>query len=259
MHRMKTKKRTLKGASFVVTGAAGRLGLALCAELGRKGARIIGFDADPEALKAASAALQQEGIDHHLQLLDITDAKAVRQALQGLSEQAIDGLILNAGITRILPFREMPFEQFIRVLEVNVFGAVIFAKELIDSLCSTEGVIVGISSVSGFAPLMNRTAYSASKHALAGFLETLRSEEPDLDVLVVYPSFLQTGIRGRAVNDTAAHHKAGELSADAAAARIVRAIVDRRRRLYMPFQARLARLVWNLFPGLYIRLMKKKA
>lgn len=81
---MKTKKRILNGASFVVTGAAGGLGLALCAELGRKGARIIGFDADPEALKATSAALQQEGIDYHLQLLDITDAYAVRQALQGL-------------------------------------------------------------------------------------------------------------------------------------------------------------------------------
>lgn len=256
---MKTNKRTLHGARFVLTGAAGGLGRALCAELGRKGARIIGFDADPEALKAASAALQQEGIDHHLQLLDITDAKAVRQALQGLDVQPIDGLILNAGITRILPFREMPFDQFVKVFEVNVFGAVIFAKELIEPLRSTKGVIVGISSVSGFAPLMNRTAYSASKHALAGFLETLRSEEPDLNVLVVYPSFLQTGIRSRAVNDTAAHHKAGELSANAAAARIVDAIIDRRRRLYMPLQARLARLVWNSFPDLYIKLMKKRA
>lgn len=254
---MKTKKRILNGASFVVTGAAGGLGLALCAELGRKGARIIGFDADPMALKATSAVLQQEGIDYHLQLLDITDAYAVRQALQGV--QSIDGLILNAGITRILPFREMSFEQFVKVFEVNVFGAVIFAKELIESLRSTEGVIVGISSVSGFAPLMNRAAYSASKHALAGFLETLRSEEPDLDVLVVYPSFLQTGIRSRAANDTAAHHKAGELSASAAAAYIVEAIIDRRPRLYMPFEARLARLVWNILPDLYIKLMKKRA
>ncbi len=251
--------RRLQKATFVITGAAGGLGRALSIELGRRGATILGFDADAEALQQASMALKQEGINHHLQLIDITDVQAVQTALSLFQDRPIDGLILNAGITRIQTFDHLPFEDFIKVFEVNVFGAAIFAKELLGPLRQARGVVVGISSVSGFAPLMKRTAYAASKHALAGFLETLRSEEPDLDVLVVYPSFLKTGIRNRASQDSNVSHKEGELSAEVAARRIVDAIEKRKRRLYMPFQARLARLVWNLMPDLYIRLMKKRA
>ena len=238
------------------------MGRALSAELGRRGATILGFDADAQTLKESSQVLIEQQIEHHFQMVDITNQKAVTRALlQGIAkEKQIDGLILNAGITRIRPFSETDFDEFVKVINVNLFGAVIFAKLLLSKLRQSKGIVVGISSVAGFAPLKNRTAYSASKHGLSAFLETLRSEEDDLDVLLVYPSFLSHGIKSRSIEagQVPPQPKSG-LKADMAAAKIADAIVRRKKRLYLPFQSRLARLVWSFWPDLYLQLMKRKA
>ncbi len=252
-------RRNLTGKTFIITGAAGGLGRALCLALGQRGAKIVGFDADVKAIQETSASLARERIEHRIEVLDITNAKAVRRALKPLTKEGVDGVILNAGITRIAPFSETPFEEFVRVIEVNVFGAVIFARELLTALRDRKGALVGISSVSGFAPLQNRTAYSASKHALSGFLETLRSEESALDITVVYPSFLESAIRSRSVDGREVKKNKGVLATQDAAERIVKAIICRKKRLYMPFQSRLAKLLWNFAPGFYMRLMKRRA
>lgn len=257
-------KRKISGSTFLITGSGGNLGLALSLALGKQGAHIIGLDANEQAILAAKKQLTQEGISHYFRQIDLTNEKAVRKTLKEIvkselkNKKGLDGLILNAGITRIVPFSELDFEQFQKVFQVNVFGAVLCAKEMLTSLREANGVIVGISSVSGFAPLKKRTAYSASKHALSGFLESLRSEEENLDVLVVYPSFLETGIRERVAGQENVGHNTGTLSPYTAAQKIVTAIEKRKKRLYIPFQSKLARAVWNRFPDLYMALMKKR-
>lgn len=239
----------------MITGAAGGLGRALSFFLGKHGARIIGYDSNSNALKSLSNDLAAAGIDHIMSLLDLTDQKKVKKALSLLADEKIDGLILNAGITRIIPLAETSIEDFRLIFEVNFFASVQFAKFLLPQLKQSNGSLVGISSVSGFAPLRLRTAYSASKHALSAFLETVRSEEDSIDILVVFPSYLQTAIR----DGSAAKKQIGTISADYAAQQIVTAIINRRKRLTFPLQAKLARLVWYLCPDLYIKLMKKQS
>lgn len=252
-------RRSLGHSNVVVTGAAGGLGLSLCRELGRRGARVVGYDASAEALEAAGGVLRSAGVEHELHQLDLTDAGASARALTRLAASRIDGLILNAGITRIVPLAELTDADLRRVLEVNLVSPVLWSRSLLEPLRASRGFVVGISSVAGFAPLARRTAYAASKHALAGFLETLRSEEPALDVLAVYPSYLRTGIRDRSAAGPPPRHRAGGVGAEAAAARIVRAIERRERRLLLGAEAHLARLVWTLAPDLYVRLMRSRA
>ncbi|MCC6214259.1 MAG: SDR family NAD(P)-dependent oxidoreductase [Polyangiaceae bacterium] len=259
MRFRQVSRRSLSGSTVVVTGAAGGLGLALCLELGRCGARVIGYDASPDSLEAARARLCAAAVDHELHALDLTDVAGCRRELERLAARRIDGLVLNAGITRIVELEAQTDEDLRRVLEVNFFSPVAWARDLLGPLRAARGFVVGISSVAGFAPLARRTAYAASKHALAGFLETLRSEEPTLDVLAVYPSYLRTGIRDRSAGGPPPRHRAGGVSAEDAAQRVVRAIERRERRLLIGAEARLARLVWTLAPDLYVRLMRSRA
>ena len=88
-----------------------------------------------------------------------------------------------------------------RVMEVNFFGAVHCTRAALGDLVRTRGLIVAISSVAGFSPLIARTGYAASKHALHGFFDSLRTELVDsgVDALLVCPAFIATGIERNAL------------------------------------------------------------
>ena len=92
-------------------------------------------------------------------------------------------------------------------------------------------------------------------------LESLRAETR-VDVSLVYPSFLTTEIRAddRSSENPAESRKArGSLTPDIAAKRIARAIETRSKRLYIPLQSAVARILWNFAPSLYFRIMEKRA
>jgi short-subunit dehydrogenase len=86
-------------------------------------------------------------------------------------------------------------------MEVNFFGALHCTHAALEDLVARRGMVIAVSSVAGFAPLVARTGYAASKHALHGFFDSLRTEvEPlGVKVLLVCPSFIQTGIEKNAL------------------------------------------------------------
>ncbi len=81
-------------------------------------------------------------------------------------------------------------------MEVNLFGAIHLTRPALPALRQSRGLVVAISSVAGYTPLIARTGYAASKHALHGFFESLRTEvaADGIDVMLVCPSFIATGI-----------------------------------------------------------------
>ena len=120
-----------------------------------------------------------------------------------------------------------------------------------------------LSSVSGFAPLVHRTAYAASKHGLHGWFESLAAEEPAISVTMVAPSFVPTGIEERAAHR--AEGSAGEWSTTGemtAPGELAVAIVEgmlRRKRLVLPSRtARMAWIVSRVAPQLYERMMVRR-
>ncbi|WP_208978361.1 SDR family NAD(P)-dependent oxidoreductase [Pseudovibrio denitrificans] len=180
----------------VITGGAGGLGQALAARLQRENWHTVLLDLPGPGLDALGSHEKQS-----IYACDLTDGGAVEQvAEQVLAERpSIDLVVYNAGITHIGLFADMDLSAHRKVLDVNYFGAVHTARAFLKAVRASKGCHLAISSVAGFSPLIKRTAYAASKHALEGFFSSLRSEEKSYGVhtLIAAPSFVATNV-GRA-------------------------------------------------------------
>jgi len=242
--------------TVVVTGAAGGIGRAICREYAGAGARVVALDIDGAGLDALGSLV--EGL-----VLDVTDPSSTEEAM--LSVGPIDVLIHCAGITSLGPFAETPLQAFDHVFDLNVRAAVAVTRSALPGLMARRGRIGVLSSVAGFSPLLYRTAYSASKHALHGFFESLRVElaADGVSVTMVCPSFVDTGIE-----DRAAHHApgaagtwttTGQVMPPERLAELIRSAVSKRRRLVLPSStARLAYAVSRISPSSFDRLMRRR-
>jgi short-subunit dehydrogenase len=145
-------------------------------------------------------------------------------------------------------------------------GAIHMTHAALAGLVARRGLIIAISSVAGFSPLIARTGYAASKHGLHGFFDSLRTEvEADgVDVLVVCPSFIATAIDRNALggDGSPVRHAqvtaGGRASADSVADAIVRAALRRRKLLLIGGTARAAWWLSRLAPALYARIMARR-
>ncbi len=196
-------RRSFRGKVVAITGAAGGLGKALAHRFGREGASIAALDRTEADLVELAADLSGAGIAVRTFVCDVTDEAACRQAIHGAEEAfgRIDVLINNAGITHRSSFAGTSADVVKRVVEVNLFGTIHCTHAALPALLKTGGQVIGISSVAGIAPLPARTGYAASKHALHGFLGSLRTEVADkgVGVMLVCPTFIATGIERNAL------------------------------------------------------------
>jgi len=189
--------RDFKNKVIVVTGASGNLGTAICKRFAKAGAKIAALDINEAALTKLQKELSEDKIEVLPLICDITNKESCKSAVQKILDKwgRIDGLANNAGITHIERYTNMDKSKEItrRIMEVNFFGSVNCTEAMLDQIRKNKGLIINISSVAGFAPLLGRTAYAASKHALHGFFESLGSEleEEGVHCLMVCPSFIQ--------------------------------------------------------------------
>jgi NAD(P)-dependent dehydrogenase (short-subunit alcohol dehydrogenase family) len=258
---------SLAGRNVVVTGAAGGIGTALARRLARSGARVALLDRDVEGAEALAHEL---GEDEALALAcDVTSPAECEAAVDAVVAGwgGVDVLVNNAGITHVGLFRDTDVDVIRRVTDVNFLGAVNCTKAALPSLLERRGQIIVTSSVAGVAPLATRTGYSASKHALHGFFDSLRAEHRDdgLRVLIVCPSFVDTAIGDRALGgdgriappESRTGVQAPVPPEDIADA-VVRAALRGRRLLLVPREARLAYWLARLSPRLYERAMIRR-
>jgi UDP-glucose 4-epimerase len=257
-----------QGRCAVVTGAGGGLGAALSRQLARAGARVALLDRDGAAAQAIAAELRADGCRAQAFACDITDAHRVEETLAQVVAQFgnVDLLINNAGIAARSLFEDTSPTVMHRVMDVNYFGAVHCTKAALTSLQATRGRIVAVSSIAGFSPLIGRSAYAASKHALHGFFDSLRSElrGGGVSVTLVCPSFISTGIEAAALGGDGTpaggnRDVAGKVATpEAIAARILRAAASRKRLLLPGAMAKVAYIVSRLAPRFYERQMRRR-
>jgi NAD(P)-dependent dehydrogenase (short-subunit alcohol dehydrogenase family) len=246
----------------VITGGAGGLGRALAADLQARGWHAALIDLPGPELEAAA------GPSASLHPCDLTDAEAVKRCCAEIrvARPSIDLVIYNAGVTLIAPFTGMTTEAHRKVFEINYFGAVAVAAEVLQDVRKARGTHLAISSVAGFSPLYHRTAYAGSKHALEGFFNSLRSEEEPhgVRVQIAAPSFVATNI-GRAATDEdgigrpgAAADGVDYITPEDAAAIILKGLDGGRPMIPVGRVARLAWLIQRLSPRLMERLMARQ-
>lgn len=249
----------------LITGASSGIGRALAFAFGREGANIVICARKAEALTTVSAELRRAGIDN----LALTADVAVESDVKNLIEQAVahygrlDILINNAGISMRSTVLDADPEVFRKLMDINYMGTVYATRYALPHILKTQGSVVGISSIAGFRGLPVRAGYSASKFAMNGFLEALRTEllHTGVHVLTACPGFTASNIRVASLNGSG--HQTGEsmrdegnmMSAEECAEHILKAVKKRKRELILTTQGKLTVWLNKLFPALTDRLV----
>lgn len=251
----------------VVTGATGGLGRAVCRAYADQGAAIGLLDLDGTDLEGVAADLQRAGArcTHHR--CDVTDEDQCQAAIDAVVRDlgGVDVLVNNAGITQRSAFADTSTAVFRRVMDVNFFGSLHCTRAALPHLVRRRGQIAVVSSVAGFAPVLGRTGYAASKYALRGFFGSLQAElrGTGVGVTMIHPTFIDTGLDGRALGEdgnvtTHPQSRVGQqLTADDVARQVVRATARRQRTLVLGRMGHLSRMVNAHWPGLYEALMAR--
>ena len=258
----------IQGKVVAITGGAGGIGAALAWKFGRAGARIALIDVDEGEAKSRENELLQAGVIVFAQRADIADESEGTAAIIGIIQHfgGIDILINNAGISHRGAFREAEISTIRKVMEVNFFGSLICTKAALESILSRRGMIIVISSIAGLAPVLGRTAYCASKHALHGLFETLRSELSDqgVQVMMVCPGFTKTNLQSKALDGKGlvtpySRTTVGrEASPSKVADSIFKGAEKRKRLLILSPAGKFSCLLFRFAPAFYDRLMMKK-
>lgn len=264
-------RRHFKVKNILITGAAGNLGTALSLAFGNEGANIIGLDLKEEHLKRWEKRLHAAKIQATYRCGDITNKNSLEQTIHKLQEEhgPIDVLVNNAGITHIerLINIEDPEQILRKVMEVNLFAAAKLTNLVLENLIQQKGLIINISSVAGFAPLIGRTAYAASKHALHGYFESLRNElyEEGVQSLMVCPSFIAPNpefIGKIKSNENSIYQDkktlGKTLSVEKLAKKILQSAQRNHPRLIAGQAGRISYYLRRFFPNLYEGLMRNK-
>jgi NAD(P)-dependent dehydrogenase (short-subunit alcohol dehydrogenase family) len=185
----------------LVTGGGSGIGRALCLRLAAEGARVAVVDLDRAAADSVAEEIGRQALAYGCDVSEPDRCQATVDAVVKEWE-GIDLVFANAGISHRSLFHETDPRVVRQVMEVNFFGAVNTTRAALQTVLARRGSIIVTSSVAGFAPLVGRTAYAASKHALHGFFDTLRAElaGSGVRILLVCPSFVATPIHHRALD-----------------------------------------------------------
>ena len=262
---------SLNGKRIWITGASSGIGEALAYACRAEGAALILSARRMAELERVASQLAR--IDSTaaitLQVLDVSDTNAIPAIVSGVIRETggIDILINNAGISQRSYAVDTSLEVDRRIMEVNFFGTVALTKAVLpDMLARKSGMIIVISSISGKFGFYLRSAYSASKHALHGFFESLRMEiwKEGVRVMLVCPGKIRTNISLNALKaDGSAHQTMDEAqasgeSAEALAARILRGIRHQEEEVFFGGPEMKAVWIKRFFPRLFSKLIRKQ-
>lgn len=241
----------------IITGASSGIGKALAKKYADKGWCLVLGARREDRLKEIRNTLNAEVLTVRTDVTVESDCKAlIEKAVEKFGH--IDILINNAGISMRALFNDISLDVIRRVMDVNFWGTVYCSKYALPYLIKSRGTLIGIISVGGYTGLPGRTGYSASKFAVRGFLETLRTEnmKTGLHVLIVAPGFTASEIRKSAL--TANGSPQGEtprneqkmMSAENCAGHIYNAAEKRKRQLILTFiEGKLTVFLSKICPG----------
>lgn len=261
-------KRDFRDKVVVITGGAGGLGAAFARAFGSVGAKLVLLDLRAEALKETAGQLKELGYPCLAIPCDLTDEEACRAAFAEIEAEfgRIDVLINNAGLSHRSLFAETETIVFRRIMEVNFFGSLYATQAALPNLQESRGLIIVISTVAGFAPLIGRTGYAASKHALHGLFETLRLEleGTGVEVLIACPGFTATRMEAMAMGGdghpvTQNKVTVGRVATpESVAAEVLQAAHDSRRMIVLTGTGKLSRIISRIFPRVYEKMMARR-
>lgn len=254
------------GKYIVITGASSGIGKALALELAAQKARLVLLARRlPELEEVKKKCLIYTDFCEVVSL-DLAQSDSIINAAATVKSKVphIDLLINNAGISQRGAARDTLFETEKQLMQVNFLGPIQFTKELFPHFNPAGSGIIIISSVVGLFGFPTRSTYSASKHALHGYFNTLAIEETGkIQVLIACPGRINTPISYSAVEANGQAHgkmdpgQANGIAADVCARQILKAYQRKKPLILIAKGERLLYWFSKFVPPLY-RLISRK-
>jgi short-subunit dehydrogenase len=257
-----------EGRTIVVTGASVGIGRALCRTLASQRPRLVLASRDEAKLEEVAAECRALGAEALVVPTDV----GVEAQCRSLVERAVahfgalDVLVNNAGLSMWARFDELTdLSIYERIMRVNYLGCVWLTHAALPHLKKARGQVVVIGSLLGLTGAPTRTGYSASKHALMGFYDSLRIElmGTGVDITMIAPDFVVTeihrrseGADGRPLGETPMQ-ESKIMTAEACAAMILRGMQNRERLVIGSLRGKLGRFVRIFAPGVIDRVAQR--
>lgn len=254
-----------KNKVVVITGGSDGIGKALVGLFLQKGAKVATCGRNYDKLYQLQT--HYPGLPLLIHTADVSrqeDCKSfIEKTLKTFGN--IDAIINNAGISMRALFADTEIETLQKLMDVNFWGAVYCTKYALPSIIQNKGTIVGVSSIAGFRGLPGRSGYSASKFALNGWLETIRTELMDdgVTVVTVCPGFTSSNIRKTALNKHAQPEDESKMDeekmmpAEECAQHIYNAMTEKKRTLILTIQGKETVFLNRFLPKLADKLVHK--
>ena len=254
----------MKNKVVIITGASSGIGKALAFAFGQEGAKIVITGRKKEPLFEVSDELTKQGINNLPIVSDVSIETDNMDVVDKTIEKygKIDILINNAGISMRSMFEDCEIEVIKKVMEINFYGTVYATKYALPYIKQTKGSIVGVSSIAGYRGLPVRTGYSASKFAMNGFLEALRTEllHTGVHVLTACPGFTASNIRVASLGSDgnskgeSMRDEGNMMSSEEVAQKILKAVKNRDRDMILTLQGKMVVFLNKWLPKLTDKL-----
>jgi short-subunit dehydrogenase len=254
-----------KDKIVAVTGGSEGIGKALVEALLQRGAKVATCGRNHDKLYSLQTDFASYPL--HTTVTDVSNENDCRRFIESAIKVfgGIDILINNAGISMRAELKDASVAVIKKVMDINFFGAVYCTTFALKSIIERKGTIVGVSSIAGYRGLPGRSGYSASKFALQGWLEAVRTEllGSGVHVMWVCPGFTTSNIRNAALNNKG--ESQGEspmdedkmMSAEECARIILHAIEKRKRTIVMTFTGKQTVFLNKFFPRLADRMTRR--
>ena len=255
----------MKNKVVIITGASSGIGKACAVAFGKAGCRVVINGRDQKRLNDTAISLQNAGIECLAVVGDVSKESDVKDLIEQTIArfQTIDILINNAGISMRALFEEVDLSVIRQLMDINFYGTVYATKYALPYIIQNKGSIIGVSSIAGYRGLPGRTGYSASKFAMQGFLEALRTEllPKEVHVMVACPGFTASNIRNTALaadgsmQGESPREETKMMSPEEVAGHILEATKNRKRDLVLTFQGKFTVFLNKWLPGLADKLV----
>lgn len=259
-----------KDKTIWITGASSGIGKALALALAQQGARLIISSRNVGKLNQVRDACMQYTDIVHVQALDLEQYHLIPKIAKKVLDQfpKIDILINNAGISQRSLAMETSLAIDKRIMDINYMGTIALTKTVLPSMIKHDlGHVVSVSSLVGKFGTPLRSSYSASKHALHGFFDSLRAElnkeEKDIHITLICPGYIKTQISYNALTgdgtpqDSMDNATANGLSPEVFAKKSLRAIQNKRQEVYIGKKETYGVYLKRFFPKLFANMVAK--
>ncbi len=251
-----------------VTGASSGIGEALAYAFAKEGAFPVLSARNIEKLKKVRDNCLKSTSKCWVFPIDLLEVCELEKTVTEVIKQAgkIDVLINNAGRSQRSWAKDTPVSIDREIMELNFFSIINLSKLVLKHMLENQsGHLVVISSITGKFGFPQRTAYCASKHALQGYFESLRSEliEYNIKVTIVSPGRIDTDISKNALTENGQSYnkmdagQASGMAADKCATQIVKAIKNGRKDILVGGKELIMVYIRHLLPTLFYKLASK--